>query len=219
MNKNVNYISKIILLIVFSIIKTQSIFSQKPNFTDINFLLQKKVDSVVVSCVSYWPKEWASPLMITIYDSSCKPQKNIYDKEEKPIKDTIDYSSETIKTLKQSKLSKMEFNEIDSRLKNKSSYDFTKGVALLNDANITITYYVKDSIVQTASISQYTRKITLKTNGCKKLHKLDKKTNEYYEMDPCFFYGRISSSFEKYLTALLIKKHIWSKGHKLGIDN
>jgi hypothetical protein len=89
-------------------------------------------------------------------------------------------------------LSKSEIKELHRWLLSEKSF-LTHGV-LLRDGDIVISYYKNDTIAVSCAVSTHTRKFAFLT--------LD---GEHY------FNKSVSPAFEKYLTALLRKKKLWSK--------
>lgn len=134
-----------------------------------------------------------------------------FNKELSDVGDTTEIEAITIVDKK--KLNNSEIMNLNTFLKSKDSFLNTK--VLLNHSDINISYYLRDSIVQELVISSVTSSI----NIIRKIRQSVMKNEITDESHCCFFKDKISRSFEKHLTALLIKKHMWSKGHKFGIDN
>ena len=87
-------------------------------------------------------------------------------------------------------LSKSEIKKLHRLLLSEKT--FTDNIALLSHSDIILSYYKNDTATVFCNISSQTRKFTL-VNGER------------------YFVKRITPAFEKYLTALLRKKKLWSK--------
>lgn len=79
--------------------------------------------------------------------------------------------------------------------------------------DIKMEYYKHNYIIQTITISSYTKKIIIKKKGCKVFIDENKQ-----EIDPCFFIGKVSEKLKNHITTLLKKKKIWNKEHNFFED-
>jgi len=122
---------------------------------------------------------------------------------------------EKITIVGRAKLSRTEASEFILMLKNRSSYDFKHSIALLNDVDLSIDYYIKGNVMQEVNISTYTRNITIVQPNCNVGRKYDKVMLKYIKPNTdnvCFFQNSISKNLEKYIALFLTEKKIWKKG-------
>ncbi len=177
------------LILLFS----QTFFSQQ--FKNHRILYTDKVDSIVVSTVHYQDKTTILPEELMVYIKD--PISGL----EYPVNDE---AKDTIFMLKQKRLTIKETLTLNNILKSQKSY--TNGIPLLEVYDIQFDYYLKDSIIQSITISSYTKKIVIKRKGCKTYT-----DNDGNEIDPCFFRGKITKKVKFYIEKLLKKKKLWSK--------
>jgi hypothetical protein len=79
--------------------------------------------------------------------------------------------------------------------------------------DIQFDFYNQGVLMQSATISSYTKNLVIKRFGCKTV--LDK---EISEIDPCAFYGMVTKKQKKYIIELLIRKKLWNMGDKFFED-
>lgn len=179
-----NILKFLILLI------SQTLFSQQ--FNNHNILYSKKVDSVIVSTVHYQDKTTELPIKY-IKDTISGLEYPIYES-----------AKDTIFILNKKKITNIEILSLNKILKSSKSY--VKNIPLTEVFDIQIDFYIKDRIIQTITISSYTKKIVIKKKYCKTYTNSDGQ-----KIDPCFFRGKISKKAKNYVEKLLKKNKLWKK--------
>jgi hypothetical protein len=79
--------------------------------------------------------------------------------------------------------------------------------------DIQFDFYNQGVLMQSATISSYTKNLVIKRFGCKTV--LDKENSE---IDHCAFYGMVTKKQKKYIIELLIRKKLWNMGDKFFED-
>jgi hypothetical protein len=127
---------------------------------------------------------------------------------------------EDISKIRSEHLFPSEIESLNKRLLNNSSFVFQR--ALLYHFNVMISYYVKDSLVQTLTFSTLTGNITIEKFGCSPKHKIDKKTKEETVTDVCLYAYKTTRDFAYYFRRLLRMYGLWQEvdeGDKLFIGD
>jgi hypothetical protein len=171
---------------------SHTIFSQQ--FKNHRILYTNKVDSVIISTVHYQDKTTELPI---------KYLKDTISGLEYPVYES---AKDTMFILKSKNLTKNETLSLNKILKSSKSY--VRNIPLMEIYDIQIDFYKTDKIIQTVSISSYTKKIVIKNKGCETY--ID---NDGQEIDPCIFRGKISKKTKIYIEKLLKNKKLWSKEH------
>lgn len=163
----------------------QSIFCQQ--FNNFDFFV-KSADKIKLSTISY--RDQTTEMPKYAQDSITK----LYYPIEQDVVESITKNgskylkkAEIIKTISLLKIPKL-------------------GHALPYQYDIQLDFYKKEEIIQTITISSYTKNLVIKKNGCKTY--IDENDQE---IDPCFFQGMVSNEFKKYIVGLLKKKKLWNK--------
>lgn len=170
-------------------------YSQRPS--DKTDFFVKNPDSVTIATVFY-------------ADNESTPSPKIVRRQE-PKKDSItgkwtlpyvEYEDvkDTVYTINQKELSQAEIKKLISLLK-KPKLEH----ALLYHYDIQLDFYKNGKIIQTATISSYTKNLEVIKNGCKLC--MDKNGEE---INPCFFQGMVSNELKEYIVKLLKLKGLWN---------
>lgn len=165
-----------ILLLLFF----QSIFCQQ--FNNFDFFV-KSADKIKLSTISFRDKTTEIP----------KYAQDSITKLYYPIEQDV---AESITETGSKNLKKREIIKIISLLKIPKL-----GHALPYQYDIQLDFYKKEEIIQTVTISSYTKNLVIKKNGCKTY--IDENGQE---IDPCFFQGMVSNELKKYIVGLLKKE-------------
>nr|WP_294932618.1 hypothetical protein [uncultured Flavobacterium sp.] len=179
---------KLLLSVFLFLLINQNLFCQQ--FDNFNILSFQKSDSIIVSNVYYYDKEFNAPLAENI-----KPAKkdSITGEWTLPYDDSKG-KKDTLFEINRRKLKIDKISSLNKFLQNKNSFN-KKGVALLRHYDIEINYYNKGKIFQLVRVSSITNKIIIYREDCKK--GVDKnKTNQ------CLFYGTITKRFMQFISSL-----------------
>ena len=164
-------------------------FSTRGQYHSIDFFISN-ADSVTISTVKYIDKTMVYPKRIKRTDTlgNC-----YYDYFYPPeINDSISIIGIKYLDTKETK------NLIRKLRKVKKVYPLPTGY------DIQLDFYKKNVLIQTATVSSYSKKLIVKKTGCKEVY-----NENNSEIDPCIFMGMISNDLKKYLRYLLIKKNLW----------
>ncbi|MFV0305974.1 MAG: hypothetical protein ACK5IC_10895, partial [Moheibacter sp.] len=184
---------KKIALIIITLLSVNKALSQQ--FESFSFL-EKEVDSVNLITIYY-------PSMNEMYELNSK-NKNDYPRiltntelkesnNESKRLDSIIRKENSPHKIDSCKLRKIEVKKVLIFLSNSA-----KGHALPYEYDIQLNFYKKGKIVQSATISSYTKNLVIRKKGCKKY------IDEYeQEIDPCFYQGMVSNKLKKYLIKTL----------------
>jgi hypothetical protein len=184
--------------ILLFLLSTYVVFGQQ--FKNNRILHTIKVDSVMVSTVHFQDKTTELPLAENFHPST---KDSINSEQSLPFHDE-NKTKDTIYLLKSKKLTLNEILVLNKIFSSSKSY--VKDTPLIWHYDIQFDYFKNDSIIQTITISSYTKKIVIKKKGCKTY--LD---NDGQEIDPCFFMGKISKKTKTYIVRLLKNKKLWRK--------
>ena len=187
--------NKIIFSSIFIFSILQTVFSQQ-----FNTLSGKDIDSITISTIHYQDKTTDLPLAKDFHPAI---KDTITSKWSLPYYE-VHKTKDTIFIIEQKKLTSKEIMSLNKILKSHKSYIID--TPLMEHYDIQIDYYKKNSVMQSITISSYTKKIVINRKGCKIY--ID---NDEQEIDSYFFRGKISKKAKFYIVKLLKAKKLWRK--------
>lgn len=164
-------------------------------FNNFNFLI-KNADKITISTISFVDKTTATPSY----------RMDSISKLPYPVDEN---TKETITNTGTATLTHQEHPVLLKKLET-----IGMGHALPYQYDIQFDFYLRNKIVQTITISSYTKNLVIKTKGCKTY--VDK---DGQETDPCFFQGMVSDKLKKYVVSLLKSKKLWNKEQQFFEDD